>query len=83
MVDSLNTRKCDILWRHANQREAIKNRNAIIKANKKIEAERKKALEDARRQFNGEPEKVETGEKKEVKKRKKKKKVKIRQEKYR
>ena len=61
VVDSLNTRKSDILWRHANQREAIKNRNAIIKANKKIEAERKKALEDARRQFNGEPEKVETG----------------------
>ena len=61
VVDSLNTRKSDILWRHANQREAIKNRNAIIKANKKIEAERKKALEDAKRQFNGEPEKVETG----------------------
>ena len=61
VVDSLNTRKSDILWRHANQREAIKNRNEIIKSNKKIDAERKKALEEAKRQFNGEPEKVETG----------------------
>ena len=44
VVDSLNTRKSDILWRHANQRAAIKNRNEIIKSNKKIDAERKKAL---------------------------------------
>ena len=61
IVDTLNTRKSDILWRHANQREAIKKRNEIIKNNKKIDAERKKALEDAKRQFNGEPEKVDTG----------------------
>ena len=61
IVDSLNTRKSDILWRHANQRAAIKNRNEIIKNNKKIDAERKKALDDAKRQFNGEPEKMESG----------------------
>ena len=61
IIDTLNTRKSDILWRHANQREAIKKRNEIIKNNKKIDAERKKALEDAKRQFNGEPEKVDTG----------------------
>jgi len=61
VVDTLNTRKSDILWRHANQREAIKTRNEIIKNNKKIDAERKKALEEAKRQFNGEPEKVDTG----------------------
>ena len=62
IVDTLNTRKSDILWRHANQRDAIKKRNEIIKSNKKIDAERKKALEDAKRQFNGgEPEKVDSG----------------------
>ena len=61
IVDTLNTRKSDILWRHANQREAIKNRNEIIKKNKKVDAERKKALEEAKRQFNGEPEKVDSG----------------------
>ena len=61
IIDTLNTRKSDILWRHASQREAIKKRNEIIKNNKKIDAERKKALEDAKRQFNGEPEKVDTG----------------------
>ena len=61
IVDTLNTRKSDILWRHANQREAIKNRNEIIKNNKKIDAERKKALDEAKRQFNGEQEKIETG----------------------
>ena len=61
IVDTLNTRKSDILWRHANQRQAIKSRNEIIKNNKKIDAERKKALDEAKRQFNGEPEKVETG----------------------
>ena len=61
IVDTLNTRKSDILWRHANQRAAIKNRNEIIKNNKKIDAERKKALDEAKRQFNGEPEKIESG----------------------
>ena len=61
IVDTLNTRKSDILWRHANQRALIKTRNEIIKNNKKIEAERQKALNEAKRQFNGEPEKVETG----------------------
>ena len=61
IVDTLNTRKSDILWRHANQREAIKNRNEIIKNNKKIDAERKKALDEAKRQFNGDQEKVDTG----------------------
>ena len=63
VVDILNTRKSDILWRHANQRAAIKKRIEIINANKKIDKERQKALEDAIRQFNGEPEKVEQGEK--------------------
>ena len=57
IVDILNTRKSDILWRHANQRAAIKKRIEIINANKKIDKERQKALEDAIRQFNGEPEK--------------------------
>ena len=57
IIDTLNTRKSDILWRHTNQREAIKKRNEIIKNNKKNVAERKKALEDAKKQFNGEPEK--------------------------
>ena len=61
IVDILNTRKSDILWRHANQRAAIKKRIEIINANKKIEKDRQKALEDAKRQFNGEPEKPETG----------------------
>ena len=60
IVDILNTRKSDILWRHANQRAAIKKRIEIINTNKKIEKERQKALEDAIRQFNGEPEKPET-----------------------
>ena len=60
-MDILNTRKSDILWRHANQRAAIKKRIEIINANKKIEKDRQKALEDAKRQFNGEPEKPETG----------------------
>ena len=35
IIDTLNTRKSDILWRHTNQREAIKKRNEIIKNNKK------------------------------------------------
>ena len=61
LVDILNTRKSDILWRHANQRAAIKKRIEIINSNKKIEKERQKALEEAIRQFNGEPEKPETG----------------------
>ena len=61
VVDVLTVRKQDILWRHKNQREAIKTRNEIIKNNKKIDAERKKYLEEAKRQFNGEAEKVETG----------------------
>ena len=61
IVDILNTRKSDILWRHANQRAAIKNRINIINANKKIEKERQKALEEQRRLYNGEPEKAETG----------------------
>ena len=60
IVDILNTRKSDILWRHANQRAAIKKRIEIINTNKKIEKERQKALEDAIRAFNGEPEKQET-----------------------
>ena len=63
IVDILNTRKSDILWRHANQRAAIKKRIEIINSNKKIDKERQKALEDAIRQFNGEPEKPEGGEK--------------------
>ena len=50
-----------MLWRHANQRAAIKKRIEIINSNKKIEKERQKALEEAIRQFNGEPEKPETG----------------------
>ena len=57
VVDILNTRKSDILWRHANQRAAIKKRIEIINSNKKIDKERQKALEEAIRQFNGEPEK--------------------------
>ena len=60
IVDILNTRKSDILWRHANQRAKIKQRIEIINNNKKIDKERQKALEDAIRQFNGEPEKAET-----------------------
>jgi len=59
IVDILNTRKSDILWRHANQRAAIKKRIEIINSNKKIDKERQKALEEAIRQFNGEPEKAE------------------------
>ena len=59
VVDILNTRKSDILWRHANQRAAIKKRIEIINSNKKIDKERQKALEEAIRQFNGEPEKPE------------------------
>ena len=61
IIDILNTRKSDILWRHANQRAAIKRRIEIINNNKKIDKERQKALEEAIRQFNGEPEKQETG----------------------
>ena len=62
VVDTLNTRKSDIIWRHANQRQQIKARNEIIKNNKKIDAERKKALEDMKKQVSGgEPEKPETG----------------------
>ena len=64
IIDILNTRKSDILWRHANQRAAIKRRIEIINNNKKIDKERQKALEEAIRQFNGEPEKPETGENK-------------------
>ena len=62
VVETLKARKSDIIWRHTNQRAAIKARNEIIKNNKKIDAERKKALTDAKNQFFGKEEEEEKKE---------------------
>ena len=48
VVEILKVRKADIITRHSDQRRRIKERNDIIKANEKIDKERKKALARAK-----------------------------------
>ena len=64
VVSILKVRKDDIILRHTEQKEKIKERNEIIKNNELIDAERKKALAKAKAQFAGKelPEEEEKGE---------------------
>ncbi len=64
VVSILKVRKDDIILRHTEQKEKIKERNEIIKNNELIDAERKKALAKAKAQFAGKelPEEEEKGD---------------------
>ena len=67
VVEILKVRKADIITRHTDQRRRIKERNDIIKANEKIDKERKKALTRAKAIHAGKkvPEEGEEEEKEE------------------
>ena len=64
IVETLKVRKEDIILRHTEQKEKIRERNEIIKQNKIIDDEKKKALAKAKAQFSGKevPEEGEEGE---------------------
>ena len=67
VVEILKVRKSDIITRHTDQRRRIKERNDIIKANEKIEKDRRKALARAKAIHAGKkvPEEGEEEEKEE------------------